>query len=100
MDRLEKILLELVQGFVDHPEAVELHTTADADEQGELVIINVKLHKEDVGMCIGQKGTTAEAIRKVIGLIAFKQIEKRVYVKIDAPRIPRNHFDYQQKETA
>lgn len=96
MDTIERILLDIIKGFVDFPDQVELHKTDDVDEQGELVVVNVKLAREDVGMCIGQKGSTAEALRKIVGLIAFKQLGKRVYVKIDAPRIPRSHFGYDE----
>lgn len=94
MENVKRLLLEIVQGVVDKPDQVELFVSEETDTTGEIVIINVKLAKEDVGICIGQKGTTAEAIRKVIGLVGFKQTGKRVYVKIDAPRIPKNHFDY------
>jgi uncharacterized protein len=100
MDSLKSILLDILTGFVDHPDSVELHISEETDEQGDLIVINVKVSKEDVGAVIGQKGSTAEAIRKIIGLIAFKQVSKRVYVKIDAPRIPRSHFDYGKEDQA
>ncbi len=96
MENVKVLLLDIVKGLVDKPDRVELFMSEETDGTGEIVIINVKVATEDVGICIGQKGTTAEAIRKVIGLVGFKQTGKRVYVKIDAPRIPRNHFEYAQ----
>lgn len=94
MQYVETLLRDILTGLVDHPEAIELHFSEESDDRGELTVVNVKLHKEDVGAAIGQKGKNAEAIRKVVGLVGFKQAGKRVYVKIDAPRIPKNHFDF------
>ena len=95
MQQVETLLLDILKGIVDHPEEIELNFHEDTDDRGEVTIVNVKLAREDVGACIGQKGKNAEAIRKVVGLVGFKQTGKRVYVKIDAPRIPKNHFDYE-----
>ena len=94
METVEKLLTELIKGFVNQPDEVETYVETETDEQGEIAIIHVKVAKEDVGACIGQKGSNSEAIRKVIGLVGFKQLGKRVYVKIDAPKIPKNHFNY------
>lgn len=94
MQYVETLLLDILKGIVDKPEDIQLHFNEETDERGEVTVVNVKLAKEDVGACIGQKGKNAEAIRKVVGLVGFKQTGKRVYVKIDAPRIPKNHFDY------
>jgi predicted RNA-binding protein YlqC (UPF0109 family) len=95
MEYAHQILLQIVKGFVNHPEAVESHLSEDTDEKGEIVLINIKVHKEDIGSCIGVEGQTAEAIRKIVGVVGFKQTNgKRVYVKIDAPKIPKTHFQY------
>lgn len=94
MDRVEELLQQIVKGLVNFPDEVQTFVSDDTDEKGELVMINVKVNKGDVGTCIGEGGKTAEAIRKVIGLVGFKQLGKRVYVKVDAPKIPRNHFQF------
>ena len=94
MQQVETLLLDILKGIVDKPDEIELHFNEEQDDRGEVTVVNVKLAREDVGACIGQKGKNAEAIRKVVGLVGFKQTGKRVYVKIDAPRIPKNHFDY------
>lgn len=94
MERTQELVLELVKGMVKHPDQVELYLTDEKDEQGEITIINIKVAKEDVGLCIGKGGKTAEALRTIIGLIGFRQCEKRCYAKIDAPKFPKNHFDY------
>jgi len=94
MQYVEKLLLDILKGIVEFPDQIDLHFSDESDERGDVTIINVKLAREDVGACIGQKGKNAEAIRKVVGLVGFKQTGRRVYVKIDAPRIPKNHFEY------
>lgn len=94
MENVKRLLLDIVKGVVDKPDEVDLHVSEETDDMGEIVIINVKMAREDVGICIGQKGSTADAIRKVVGLVGFKQTGKRIYVKIDAPRIPKNHFQF------
>lgn len=100
MQYVEDLLLDILKGIVEKPDEVELHISDEKDDRGDVTIINVKLAREDVGACIGQKGKNAEAIRKVIGLVGFKQTGKRVYVKIDAPRIPKNHFEYETADTS
>lgn len=94
MDYAKELLVQVIKGFVNNPDAVETHVSEDTDEKGALTMINVKVHKDDVGTCIGEGGKTAEAIRKVVGIVGFKQSGKRIYVKIDAPKIPKTHFSY------
>ena len=95
MDTTKELLKNLICGFVNNPEAVELYVDKETDDKGEVNIIHVKVDKDDVGICIGSSGTTAEALRKIVGLIGFKQLNGRVYVKIDAPKIPKDHFSYE-----
>ena len=94
MDYVEKLLTDILKGIAEKPEEVELHVAEEQDDRGEVTIINVKLAREDIGACIGKKGMNAKAIRKIVGLVAFKKMGKRVYVKIDAPRIPADHYKF------
>lgn len=87
MENVENLLLTIMQGFVSNPDEVELVSSNEEDEKGDFVMLTIKVSKEDVGLCIGEKGNTAEALRRIIGLIGFKQVGKRVYVKVDAPKI-------------
>ena len=97
MDEVQSILSQIIKGIVSKPEEVVLHATNDKDDKGDIVIINIKLNKTDIGVCIGKGGENAEAIRRIIGLIGFKLTGTRVYVKIDAPQIPKNHFNYENE---
>lgn len=87
MENIEQLLTSIVQSFVTTPDDVCLTVSEESDDKGDLVMIHVKVNKQDVGMCIGEKGITAEAIRRVVGLAGFRQLNKRVFVKIDAPRL-------------
>lgn len=98
MQQVENFLSEIVKGIVTKPDEVQTHVSDEKNEDGNLTLINVKVAKEDVGLCIGEKGKTAEAIRRVVGLYGFQRLKKRVYVKIDAPKVPRNHFDYEKEK--
>lgn len=94
MDNVTKVLETMLKSIVSYPDEIEMFTSQENDELGELEVINVKVHKEDVGACIGKKGGTADAIRKIVGLAGFKHADKRVYVRIDAPKLPKAHFTY------
>jgi predicted RNA-binding protein YlqC (UPF0109 family) len=92
MDVTEKLLGDILRSFVSVPEEVETFASTQTDDKGELTVINVRVNKADVGICIGERGYTAEAMRRLIGIVGFKQSGERVYVKIDAPKIPPNHY--------
>ena len=98
MDKVEQLLLSIITAIVQYPDDVQTYVDVGSDEKGELTTIHVKLNKADVGLCIGEGGKTAESIRKIIGLAGHRQSEKRVYTKIDAPKVPKNHFEYAENE--
>ncbi len=94
MKQVENLIKEIITGIVSDPTSVEVFLTDDKDDKGEVTVFNVKVAKHDIGICIGKKGETAEALRKIIGVFGYQQTSKRVYVKIDAPKLHKNHFDY------
>ena len=94
METVKNIISTVLKGFVEYPEDVDLHESIGSDENGELTIINIKVNRKDIGACIGNQGNTAEALRKVVGLVGFRQTGKRIYLKIDAPKIPKDYFQY------
>lgn len=92
---MEKIisLLELtIKTMVTQPDSVEINSTEEKDEAGELLVLNVKVHQSDVSACIGKGGMTAECIRRIIGIAGWTQTQKRVYVKIDAPKFSQSRY--------
>lgn len=94
MDKVEQLLRSIITAIVQYPDDVETYTETGTDEKGEITTIHVKVNKADVGLCIGESGKTAESIRRVISLAGHRALETRVYTKIDAPRIAKNHFDF------
>ena len=96
MEKTKELVVDIIKGLVSVPDEVEIFVSDVADEAGNIKQINVKVAKEDVGLCIGEKGQNAEALRRIIGLIGFKQTGERVYVRIDSPKIPKKHFDYNE----
>ncbi|KYO66788.1 MULTISPECIES: KH domain-containing protein [Thermovenabulum] len=74
-------MVELVEyiakALVDHPEDV----TVNRVEGEQSVILELKVHPEDMGKIIGKQGRIAKAIRTVVKAAAAKQ-GKRVVVEI------------------
>lgn len=94
LDELKSLVVTMVKLITKKPEEVAVHVNDQAtDDKGEYTIINIKVSSEDVPLCIGTGGTTADAIRRLAYVFA-KNIGyiKRIYVRIDAPVMPKNHF--------
>jgi uncharacterized protein len=73
-----KDLISFIVGkLVDHPDAVEITER----EEGETVIIELRVAKEDLGKVIGKQGRTAKAMRAVLSAAAGK-LEKRSRLEI------------------
>lgn len=96
METTKTLVVGIIKGFVANPDAVETFLSELEDEKGKIKQINVKVDKADVGLCIGEKGQNAEALRRIIGLIGFRQTGERVYIRIDSPKIPKRHFSYEE----
>ena len=77
----DKDFLEfIVKTLVDHPEDVKVERKVD--EMG--VLLNLNLHKEDMGQIIGREGSTVKAIRTLLRIIGLKN-HARVNLKIEEP---------------
>lgn len=86
MEKVEQLLISILKGIVLNPEDVSIQTSHSKDEYGELVRMDIKVHQADVGLCIGEAGKNAEALRRIISMYAFRQLEQRVYIHVEAPR--------------
>lgn len=96
MNEVHELILMLVKSLVSHPELVTLSSRAEVSDKGEAEEINVKVHDDDIGVCIGVKGANAEAIRKLFSQIGFKKTGKHVFVRIDAPRLSNKNFNNEE----
>lgn len=93
MDEIKDLLTTIIKNIVRKPEEVSMTISEGTDEEGEVVMIYVKVGKEDIGRCIGEAGKNAEALRKVVALIAWNKLNKRVRTRIEAPK---KSFAYEQ----
>lgn len=74
---MNDMLVFLAQSLVDHPDDVSVMEK----RQGPRVILELRVHADDMGRVIGRQGRTAKAIRSVMRAIADRQGE-RVTVEI------------------
>lgn len=63
--------------LVDHPDAVEVNEV----ERDDMLVLELRVAKEDLGKVIGKQGRTAKAIRSLLTAAAGKS-EKRVRLEI------------------
>ncbi|QBI18970.1 KH domain-containing protein [Egibacter rhizosphaerae] len=62
------VLDYLARNLVDHPDEVQITET---DDEGQLVL-ELRVHAEDMGKVIGKRGRTAKAIRTMIKAAATR----------------------------
>lgn len=96
LEELKESVLSLVKSITRNPNEVSLHTEDQfSEEKGELLLISIKVATEDIPVCIGTGGSTAESIRRFTCLIARRlDYDRRLFVRIDAPVMPKNHYDF------
>ena len=70
----------LVKSLVDHPDDVK--TERKVDEMG--VLITLSVNAEDMGQIIGQRGSTARAIRSLLRIVGTKN-DARVNLRNEEP---------------
>lgn len=76
----QEFLEYLVKSIVDHPDDVKIERKVD--EMG--VLLDLKVHPEDMGMLIGREGSTAKSIRTLLRIIGARH-NARVNLKIEEP---------------
>jgi len=98
LEQLKEAVLTLVKSITKNPDKVSLHTEDQtSEEKGDFLQINIKVATEDIPVCIGAGGTTAESIRRLTCLMARQlDYDKRLFVRVDAPQMPKNHYEFKQ----
>ena len=76
----QEFLEYLVKSIVDHPDDVKVDRKVD--EMG--VLLDLRVHQEDMGMLIGRQGSTANAIRTLLRIVGARH-SARVNLKIEEP---------------
>ena len=76
---MKDLIKRIAKALVDHPEQVEV-----LDVEGEQVLVlELKVAKEDIGKIIGKQGRTAHAIRTILSAASGKAKKRAVLEIID-----------------
>jgi uncharacterized protein len=68
---LKDLIIRIAKALVDHPEQAEV-----LEVEGEqMLVLELKVAKEDIGKIIGKQGRTAQAIRTVLSAASGKTKE-------------------------
>jgi uncharacterized protein len=65
-----EVLEYIAKALVDHPDDVSI--TEVEDEDGEMVL-ELRVHPDDMGKIIGKRGRTAKAIRTMVKAAATRE---------------------------
>ena len=72
-----EFLQYVIEGIVSHPEDIKIEKRDD--ELGTLLTLQV--HKDDMGIIIGKKGATINALRSILRILGMK-IDKKLNLKV------------------
>lgn len=73
----------IVKSIVAHPEDVSIEKSLD--EKG--VLIQLIVHKEDIGRVIGQRGQIAQSIRTLLRALAYHNDARYALKVIDVDKL-------------
>ena len=74
---MKELVEPIARALVDHPEDVQVTTV----EGPQGVVLELRVHTEDLGKVIGRQGRTAKAIRTILGAGGMK-LRKRYTLEI------------------
>lgn len=74
---MKELVTFLAQAIVSHPEAIEVRETESEDG----LVVELRVAPEDMGIVIGRRGRTANALRTLVSTAASRQ-NKRVNLEI------------------
>ena len=74
---MKDLIKYIAQSLVDNPDEVSVSEV----EGDRLVVIELKVAKEDIGKIIGKRGRTAGAIRTILSAVSAKE-RKRANLEI------------------
>jgi len=76
---MKELLEYLAKALVDHPEDVHI----DVIEGERSVILQLKVHPDDIGKVIGKQGRIAQALRTLVKAAATKQGKNAIVEILD-----------------
>jgi predicted RNA-binding protein YlqC (UPF0109 family) len=74
---MKELVEAIATALVDHPEGVRVNAVTG----GQVTVLELHVHPEDLGKIIGRQGRTAKAIRTLVGAGALKS-HKRYSLEI------------------
>lgn len=92
---MKELLEYIVKSIVNNPEKVEISERESVDFPG-LTILTINAAEEDIGIVIGKRGRTINAIRDILSINAIRS-KKRVRVNLEENRQER--VETQETET-
>jgi predicted RNA-binding protein YlqC (UPF0109 family) len=74
---MKELVEAIARALVDHPEEVQVRIV----EGSQVIVLELRVHHEDLGKVIGRQGRTAKAIRTLLGAGGMK-LHKRYTLEI------------------
>ncbi len=75
--KMKKLLEFLVKAIVDSPKDVSIQENQEGDE----LILELKVNPEDIKVVIGKEGKTIKALREIVKIKAIKE-KKRIRINV------------------
>jgi predicted RNA-binding protein YlqC (UPF0109 family) len=74
---MKELVTVIARALVDHPDDVKVATV----DGPQATIVELRVHREDLGKVIGRQGRTAKAMRTLLGASGMK-LHKRFTLEI------------------
>ena len=74
---MKDLVEAIARALVDHPEQVQVRSV----DGEQVTVLELRVHREDLGKVIGRQGRTAKSIRTILGAAGMK-IRKRLTLEI------------------
>jgi hypothetical protein len=74
---MKELVAVIAKALVDHPDDVKVETV----DGPQATVVELRVHREDLGKVIGRQGRTAKAMRTLLGASGMK-LHKRFTLEI------------------
>ena len=76
---MKDLIKHIAQALVDNPEQVEVSEV----ESDNVLVLELRVAKEDIGKVIGRQGRTAQAIRSILSAASGKVKKRTVFAILE-----------------
>ncbi len=74
---MKELVESIARALVDHPDDVKVNSV----DGSQVIVLELRVHPEDLGKVIGRQGRTAKAMRTLLGAAGMK-VHKRFTLEI------------------